>query len=128
MENVKPKLKNKKYLNKIQNDSSTDYNNNYFSWFNDSLKIKNKYNNINTLYNLKAPKLFSNILKHPPFLQQRTVPRKNSRYSIYTENNKSYDILHNLRNTIQMTERIKNKILNKNKSFNYRKLIPKNNK
>ena len=48
-------------------------------------------------------------------------------YSDYNENNIniSYDIIHNLRNTLQMTERIKNKILNKNKSFNYRKLIPK---
>ena len=120
--------KNNKYLNKAMLNRPKDNDFNYR--YNDNRSIIDLRTEPNTSYYLNTPKITSKSFINSPLLSKSIHPRKNSLFSLYTDNtvNPTYDIIYNLQNTLQLTERIKNKYLNKNKSFNYKKHIPKKRK
>ena len=121
MENGMPKYNNNKYINKSMSKPSNGNKLNYR--YNDSRSIRNLRTEPNDSYYLNTSKITSKSFINSPFPPRSIHPRKNSFLSIYTENtvNTTSNIIYKLQHTLQLTERIKKKYLNKNKSVNYKK-------
>ena len=121
MENGMPKYKNNKTMLNPSNDNNIKYR------YNDIRSIRNLRTEQNDSSYLNTSKITSKTFINSPFPPRRIHPKKNSFFSLYTENSfiPSTDIIDNFQNTLQLTERIKKKYLNKNKSVIYKKHIPK---
>ena len=115
------------YKNKFNFELSYDniYNNtNYYNTINHTIN-----NNIipNYTYNFQRHNLYSKSGINSSSFYKNLYPRGDSIISLYTENNikPTSHIIKNLKKTLQLTERIKTKILNRNKTYNQKKkLIP----
>ena len=115
------KINNFQNFKRTKTGISLDNNYNYLNYYKPKPKsIKANYRNSPSKYLLNAK---SNSI----FLNKENLPRKNSFMTTYTEGNinSNYDIIQNLKDTLQITEKITNKFLNKKESFDYRKRIHK---
>ena len=115
------KINNFQKFNRTQIDNSLDNNYNYLNYY------KPKPKNIKINYRDSPSEYLLNSKSNSIFLNKSNYPRKNSMMKTYTEGNinSNYDIIQNLKDTLQITEKIANKYLNKNEIFDYRKRIHK---
>ena len=125
-----PKMKKKNYMYRINSDLSFDNINTSSNYYNKSRYLGNIYIHSKDNYYLKKYKLNNNTNNsnniNSSLIYKNNSPINKSIMSLYTESNinPSTNIIINLKNTLQLTERIKNKILTKNKSFNYKTFRP----
>ena len=117
-----PKLNNQSLERK---KLETSFENNFFDYY-EPKTTKRNYRKI-PLKNHYTSSLKSNSNSkiNSSYIHRNDYNRNNSRLSTFTEGNikPNSNVIQNLQNTLKITERIKNKYLNHNKSFNRKKKL-----
>ena len=105
-------------------DISLDNSHHYLNYYQNGRNLRNILKN---KYYLNTPKITSKSYVDSSLMYTSYHPKKDSLVNLYTENdiNQAYNIIQNLKYTLKDTERIKQKFLGNNKSYNGKKhLVP----